>query len=123
MNDRKVTTLVIGASENPDRYSNMAIKLLLKKGYQVAAIGQKTGNVEQIPIIKDKENFSNIDTVTLYINPKIQEEYIEYIIKLKPNRIIFNPGTENDEFKALAESEGIKTEYACTLVLLNLGQY
>ncbi len=123
MSTTKDTTLVIGASENPERYSNMAIKLLRKKGFKVLAVGQKEGQVGDVMISKIKENFENIHTITLYINPKIQEDYIDYILRLKPERIIFNPGTENDVLEQKAHSEGIKTEEACTLVLLNLGQY
>ncbi len=123
MSNTKDTTLVIGASENPERYSNMAIKLLRKKGFKVAALGQKAGQVGDVLITKIRENFENIHTVTLYINPKIQEDYMDYILQLKPERIIFNPGTENDDFVQKTHSEGIKTEEACTLVLLNLGQY
>lgn len=123
MSVTKDTTLVIGASENPERYSYKAIKLLRKKGFKVLALGQKTGEVDDVNISKTKDHFENVHTVTLYINPKIQEEYMDYILELKPERIIFNPGTENQEFVDKAQSEGIKTEEACTLVLLNLGQY
>lgn len=116
-------TLVIGASENPDRYANKAIKLLIKKEIPVVAIGNKEGIVEGVKIEKGKKSFNSIHTVTLYINPKIQTEYYEYIINLKPKRIIFNPGTENPEFYKIASEKGIITEEACTLVLLNLGEY
>jgi uncharacterized protein len=123
MNTKKDTTLVIGASENPERYSNMAIKLLRKKGFKVAAIGPKDGQVGDVEISKLRKDFDDIHTVTLYVNPKIQEDYMDYLLKIKPERIIFNPGTENETFAKKAQAEGIKTEEACTLVLLNLGQY
>ena len=116
-------TLVIGASEKPDRYANKAIKLLIKKGFPVVAIGNKEGTVEGVKIEKGKKSFNDIHTVTLYINPRIQTEYYEYIISLKPKRIIFNPGTENPEFYKIASENGIAKEEACTLVLLNLGEY
>jgi uncharacterized protein len=116
-------TLVIGASENEERYSNMAMKLLTKYGHHVVAIGNRKGKVDDISIETEKSHFEDIDTVTLYLNPKLQEQYYDYILNLKPNRIIFNPGTENVELKELAEAQGINTEDACTLVLLRLGQY
>lgn len=116
-------TLVIGASENQDRYSNMAMKLLTRYGHQVVAIGNRKGKVDNIDIETEKSHFEDIDTVTLYLNAKLQEQYYDYILKLKPKRIIFNPGTENVELKELAEAQGINTEDACTLVLLRLGQY
>jgi predicted CoA-binding protein len=117
------TTLVIGASENEERYSNMAIRLLTQFGHTVFGIGNRKGQVENTIIETEKKEYSEIDTVTLYLNPKLQEEYYEYILELKPKRIIFNPGTENIELKNLAEAQGITTEDACTLVLLRLGQY
>jgi predicted CoA-binding protein len=116
-------TLVIGASEKSDRYSNMAIKLLLKKGHEVVAIGIKKGITDSITIENQKVEFKNIDTITLYLNPAAQKDYYSYIINLKPVRIIFNPGTENNELRELAEASSINTEYACTLVLLNLNQF
>lgn len=117
------TTLVIGASENTERYANMAVRLLLKKNKSVVAIGNKIGRIETVPIHKGKVFFEDIDTVTLYINPTIQKDYYDYILSLKPKRIIFNPGTENEALKSIANSAGIMTEEACTLVLLNLNQY
>lgn len=123
LNMVKDTTLVIGASERADKYSNLATRLLLNKGHNVKTIGSRKGLIEQTEIYTDMVLWDNIHTITLYINPEIQKNYYEYIIKLMPKRIIFNPGTENDELKKLAESFGIETEYACTLVLLNLNQY
>lgn len=120
--NRKIT-LVIGASENPQRYANMAIRALLKNGKSVVAIGNKNGDVEGVTIHKGWTDFQNIDTVTLYINPRIQREYYDYILSLHPKRIIFNPGTENPELIDIAQKNGIETIEACTLVLLSLKQY
>lgn len=116
-------TLVIGASENPERYSNKAIKALRKHGHEVIAIAPRPGKVEDVEFETQQKNFQNIDTVSLYIGPKIQPEYIEYVLKLSPSRVIFNPGTENDEFISRLEESSIKPELACTLVLLSTGQY
>ncbi|MEO5990078.1 MAG: CoA-binding protein [Ferruginibacter sp.] len=117
------TTLVIGASENPDRYSNRAIKSLVRHNQQVKAIGLRNGSVEGVQITKDHEEFKDIDTVTLYLNNKNQKQYEEYILSLKPKRIIFNPGAENEDFAIRANEKGIKTLEACTLVMLSTGQY
>ena len=116
-------TLVIGASENPERYSNKAIRALLSHHHEVVALGIKKGSVEGVPFHTEKEQFENVDTVTLYIGPRNQPEYYSYIIGLKPRRVIFNPGTENPEFIAQLESAGIYPEIACTLVLLSTGQF
>ncbi len=116
-------TLVIGASENPARYSNMAIRQLRAKGHVVVAIGQKKGAVNDVNIDTEKLPYENIDTVTLYINPLRQPDYYNYIVSLHPQRIIFNPGTENPDLEELADSNGIATAEACTLVLLSTGQY
>lgn len=116
-------TLVIGASLNPNRYSNMAIKRLRANNIPVFAIGLREGKVADVQIIKEKILFKNIDTVTLYLNPKRQEEYYDYIIHLQPKRVIFNPGTENLEFVKLLQENNIKVEIACTLVLLSTKQY
>lgn len=116
-------TLVIGASENPERYSYKAITSLLKHHQPVEAIGQKTGMIGQVQFNTTQVPFTAIDTVTLYINPQIQKNYYSYILSLHPQRVIFNPGTENPEFYQLLEDAGISYIEACTLVLLSTGQY
>ena len=122
MNNHK-KTLVIGASENPERYSYLAINRLVSYGHEVVGIGNKTGLAAGITFEKEKKPFKDIDTITLYINPKIQKEYYDYIISLHPKRIIFNPGTENEELYEIAKANGIQTKEACTLVMLGTGQY
>lgn len=119
----KKNTLVLGASENPARYSNLAINRLTKNRHPVFAIGLKKGKVAGILIETEKIPWKDIDTVTLYLNPRHQQEYYEYILSLKPKRIIFNPGTENEELAELALENGIRSLEACTLVLLSTGQY
>ncbi len=119
----KKSTLVIGASLNPTRYSNIAIKRLMDKRIKTVAIGLRSGNVKGVAIETEKVLFNDIDTVTLYLNSQRQEEYYNYIIGLKPSRVIFNPGTENVEFYKLLKENEIKSEVACTLVLLSTSQY
>ncbi len=124
MNSSK-TTLVIGASEKAERYSNKAIKLLLQYDYKVLALGLRKGKVMTVDIETDISRFreTDIDTITLYINPLLQIAYYEEIVGLKPKRVIFNPGTENPEFENILAGHHIETEEACTLVLLNTHQY
>ncbi|MBC7829398.1 MAG: CoA-binding protein [Chitinophagaceae bacterium] len=116
-------TLVLGASDNPSRYSYLALNRLVSKGHPVVAVGRKKTAVAGVEIDKEKKGFENVDTVTLYLNPNNQKEYYDYIISLKPKRIIFNPGTENEELYDLARKNNIQTMEACTLVLLSTGQY
>ncbi len=116
-------TLVIGASTNPSRYSYLAINRLVEKNQPVEAIGLKKGTVSGVEILTNKPHFDAIDTVTLYVNPKNQVEYYQYIIDLNPKRVIFNPGTENPEFYDLLKEKDIEVEVACTLVLLGTNQY
>ena len=117
------TTVVLGASPNPARYSNLAVKQLQSHGHTVIPIGIREGTIESVPVVIGKPEIKDVDTVTLYMNPKRQIEYYDYILSLHPNRIIFNPGAENPELEKLAEETGIKTLEACTLVLLATGQY
>ena len=123
MDNQGKKTLVLGASQNPSRYSFLAINKLRQKGHPVVAIGRREGNVADVTLIKDKIELNDIDTVTLYLNNKHQQEYHDYILSLKPKRIIFNPGAENPELEKLAEEHGIETMEACTLVLLSTGQF
>ena len=122
MSDKK-KTLVLGASDNPSRYSYLAVQRLHSHGHPVVAIGKKITSVGDVEIGTEKKDLDNIDTVTLYLNPLRQKEYYDYILSLKPKRIIFNPGAENDELSNLAKKNNILPMEACTLVLLSTGQY
>lgn len=116
-------TLVIGASEKPDRYAYKASVMLKEYKHGVYPFGMRAGNIEGVPIETAWPEQENFDTVTLYINPGIQKDYEQRILDLKPKRVVFNPGTENPAFEALLESHGIEALEACTLVLLRTGQY
>jgi uncharacterized protein len=116
-------TLVIGASENPQRYSYLAVQRLSAHNHPVIALGLRPGKIGNTPIETEHRNFDAVDTVTLYLNPARQKEYYDYILSLHPKRIIFNPGTENDELYGLAQAKGIEVQEACTLVMLSTNQY
>ncbi len=123
MDQPKKKTVVLGASDNPDRYSYLALNRLHDKGHPVVGIGKKESAVNGIAISTEKTPEENVDTVTLYLSPAHQKEYYNYILSLKPKRIIFNPGAENDELAELAKANNIKPMEACTLVLLSTDQF
>lgn len=116
-------TIVLGASDNPERYSFLAVQRLTKYHHPVIAIGKKAGMIGAVPIIANHPAENEVDTISLYLNSTLQKEYYPYILSLHPKRIIFNPGTENDELADLAKQNGIQVIEACTLVMLNTGQY
>ena len=116
-------TLVIGASTNESRYSNLAIHKLKQNGHPVVAVGARDGEVAGTSFSSEKEHFEDVDTVTMYIGAKHQPDYYDYILSLNPKRIIFNPGTQNPQFYPLLEEKNIEVSIACTLVLLSTDQY
>ncbi len=118
-------TLVLGASDNPKRYSFKAIHKLRQHAHPVLAIGNRQGKVRDVTFSRKRPqpDSLHVDTVTLYLNAKNQEDYYDYILALHPKRIIFNPGAENPELEKLAEIHHIKALKACTLVLLSTGQF
>src|ERR1700737_2104971 len=111
-------TVIIGASDNPERYGYKATHSLLQHGHTVFPVGTKEGKIDNVDILTDKPIINNVDTVTLYVGPAHQESWQEYIFALKPKRLIFNPGTENKLLFDLASSKGIECIEACTLVML-----
>ena len=121
MADKK--TLILGATPNEGRYANLAANRLVRSGHTIVNVGIKDGVVAGVPIEKPETIHEDIDTITLYVGPAHQEDLYDYILNTHPKRIIFNPGTENSELKRMANDKGIATEYACTLVLLSVGQY
>lgn len=119
------TVLVVGATENPGRYAYLAANKLVDKGFDVKLLGLKEGKVRGIPIETGQPEFEDLDTITLYVGPANQERgnLIDYLISLKPKRIVFNPGTENYSFEEKAQKAGIQVEEGCTLIMLNSGQF
>ncbi|MBV6643685.1 MAG: CoA-binding protein [Cyclobacteriaceae bacterium] len=121
----KKNTVIIGATPNPTRYAYFAAQRLNQHDHPIIPVGIKKGQVEKIDILdlRSRPSLSNVDTVTMYINPTHQVEWEDYILSLNPKRIIFNPGTENPSFAARANKRGIETLNACTLVMLSTGTY
>ena len=116
-------TLVLGASPKPDRYAYKAIKMLGQYGHPVVAVGNKEADVDGVPIVKSIPFDQPIDTLTMYLSARNQEQYYDSILQLSPKRVIFNPGAENPVFSNRLNENGIETEDACTLVLLSIGAY
>ena len=118
-----VRVVVLGASPNPARISYEATRRLAHKGFDVIPVGKSKGEIEGIRIRTDQPLLEKVHTLSLYVGPDNQPPLYDYILALKPQRIIFNPGTENPELKLQAEEAGIETEYACNLVLLATDQF
>jgi uncharacterized protein len=116
-------TVILGATPNPDRYAYKAAKMLVGHGHEIVPVGLKTGEVFGKKIENGQPMIEGVDTVTLYVGPQNQGPLYNYILKLKPKRVIFNPGTENDELMDLLEEKGIEPVEACTLVMLSTNQY
>lgn len=119
----KNKVVVIGASENPSRYSYICITRLVEKNYPVVAIGKRAGTVAGVAIVMGKPEIANVHTVTIYLSLQNQASMEDYILSLSPKRIIFNPGAENRSFAERAERLGIATEEACTIVMLTIGAF
>lgn len=116
-------TLIIGATANPTRYAYTAAHRLRQKQHEIVQIGLRAGEVAGVPIDTQRLDYEGVDTVTLYIGPRHQPGYYEYVVSLHPKRVIFNPGTENAEFERILEENNIEPIRACTLVMLAVGQY
>lgn len=116
-------TLVIGASSNPMRYGHKAVKALVAAGHEVIAIGKRETEIRGVQVVKGKPDINDLHTITLYLNADNQKEYLEYMIGLKPQRIIFNPGTFNSKLVKLAREAGIQVVQDCTLLMLDSDEY
>jgi predicted CoA-binding protein len=115
--------IVLGASDNPARYSFMAMNSLMNHGHDAIPVGIKKAEINGIQIINTREILPDIHTITLYVNPLRQKDWYDYILQTKPQRIIFNPGTENPELMELAAKNNIEVIEACTLVMLSTDQF
>ena len=118
-------TVIIGATPNPSRYAYTAAGMLTEYQHPIVPVGIKKGTVNEQEILdlREKPAIDEVDTVTLYIGPRHQPEWYDYILGLNPRRLIFNPGTENRELYQQATQQGIEAVEACTLVMLRAGTY
>jgi uncharacterized protein len=118
-------TVILGASPNPARYSFTAAKMLQQNDIDFIPVGIKKGEVsgKNILNLREKPSIPEVDTVTIYIGPHNQPEWYDYVLSLKPNRVIFNPGAENIVFMDLLKENFIEVVPACTLVMLGSGQF
>jgi len=118
-------TVIIGATPNQARYAYLAAETLTEHGHEIVPVGIRRGELFGQPILdlRQKPDIKEVDTVTLYIGPHRQSEWSDYILSLKPKRIIFNPGTENPEFEKRAVASGAEVVEGCTLVMLRTGQF
>ncbi len=116
-------TLVFGASLKSHRYSNLVVNRLLDHNIETEAFGLKAGKIRDLQVKTNLNDFQNIHTITLYIGAARQTEYYGAFLKINPKRVIFNPGTENQELYKILKDNEIEVEMACTLVLLSTGQY
>lgn len=117
-------TLVIGASPKPSRYSYSAVVQLNRLGHPLIALGLREDKIGDIPIVKGLPPIEGVHTVTLYVGPQNQAVYYDYILNsIKPKRIIFNPGTENNELYKSAKKQNIEVVEDCTLMMLSNGEY
>ena len=124
MENEKQKVVVLGASPKPERYSNKAVRLLLEHGHRVIPVHPAITEIESLPVVRALEHIEDpVDTLTVYLSPALSAPLQAGILQLKPERVIFNPGTENPELMQALERSGIAVEEACTLVLLNTGQF
>jgi predicted CoA-binding protein len=116
-------TLILGATPNPARYAHIAAERLVARGHEIIPVGIKQGRVQGKEILNGKPDVPEVDTVTLYVGPRHQPAYYDWLLRVAPRRIIFNPGTENAELMKLARENDIEVVTGCTLVMLAGGSY
>lgn len=124
MSQNKERVAVLGASKKPERYSNRAVVLLKEHGHDVIPVNPIEEKIEDLAVAHSLGEISgDVDTLTVYVGPRHIGEVIDDIVKLKPRRVILNPGTESEELKSILGNHNIPFLEACTLVLLKTGQY
>lgn len=124
MSSTSERVVIIGASDNPERYSHKALLLLRQHGHEVVPVHPKLTSIEGVPVMSDLSQVAGpVDTVTMYVGAAISKGLADKLIAVKPKRVIFNPGAENSELEEKLTAAGIAAEEACTLVLLRTGQF
>lgn len=118
-----IKTIILGASENTTRFSNKAVKSLTRNNFDVIAIGNKIGKIDNIEIISHIPNEKNIHTISIYLSKENQEIYYDFILNSNAKRVIFNPGSENEQLKVKCIENGIQVVEDCTIMMANNGRF
>lgn len=121
--DTDKNVLLLGASMKPSRYSHMAVKALTNNNLRVYPVGKEEGEIEGVPVSSSLPPIEKFHTITLYLNQKNQKDYYEKMFLYSPERVIFNPGTENEELKELCRQHNVEAVENCTLELLEAEQF
>lgn len=115
---------VLGASPNPERYSNKAIRSLRMHGHEVIPVHPVHQNIEGLPTMSSLRDIGRpLDTLTVYVGPRHIQGLVDEIVTAHPKRVILNPGTESLELESALAKAGIPFMHACTLVMLSTGQF
>ena len=121
--DKKGKTLVLGAAENPDRYSCKAVKALLRNDYEVVPVGFRSGSIKDTVILTGMPQIEDVDTILIYMGAKKQPDFYDYILNLNPRRVVFNPGAENPELQDILKEKGVEIVNDCALIMINTDCY
>ena len=116
-------TVVLGASPNPLRFSHKMVKSLVRHGIDVVPVGFRKGKISDVDILIGQPKIKDVHTISLFMGARHQPPFYDYILKLNPRRIIFNPGTYNPELSELAKKNGIEPVIDCALIMLNKGTF
>jgi predicted CoA-binding protein len=116
--------VILGASDQPDRYAHKAFRMLREHGHEVIPVHPTLTEIEGVAVVPDLRSVEGpVDTLTLYVRPSISESVAGDLVEMKPGRVLFNPGTESAVLQAKLDEAGISREEACTLVLLGTGMF
>jgi hypothetical protein len=118
-----IHVVVLGASPDPGRYSYRAVRQLVKRNYEVVAIGKKKGLIGDILIETGQPPIQDVHTILIYLSPHHQGEIFDYVLSLRPKRVIFNPGTESPEFEEILISHNVEVVHDCSLVMMAMDRF
>ena len=119
-----LNVVVLGASDKEDKFSNKALKLLKSRNYRIIPVNPQLDFIEGIPVVKKLSDIKeDVHTLTVYVGPGRSEAMIDDIIRLKPERVILNPGTESEKLKNALDNASVRYLEACTIILTNTGQF
>ncbi|MGB8340334.1 MAG: CoA-binding protein [Chthoniobacterales bacterium] len=122
--EEKRNVAVLGASPKPDRYSNQAIRLLGRFDYRPIPVNPAYEEIEELTCFPNLAAIAEpVHTITIYLGPARSTPLIEEILAANPQRLIMNPGAENEELAAAASGTGIEVVEGCTLVMLKTGLF
>lgn len=117
MSDSKPTVAIIGASADPAKFGNKAVRAYLRRGWDVFPVSPKGGRIEGLPVYASLQDVpGHLNRISVYVPPAVGMTMLEAFKARGADELWINPGAESGELIQRAKALGLDPIVACSIV-------